>query len=73
MGYNEGVDNGVKSGRPRTWGRKVSTGKGTAENARRGAAGLVKSGKAITGNTNMKTAQNMVEKAFATSPALAVA
>jgi hypothetical protein len=45
----------------------------TAENARRGAAGLVKSGKAITGNTNMKTAQNMVEKAFATSPALAVA
>jgi hypothetical protein len=53
------------------WERKVSTGKVTVENARRGAAGLVKSGKAITGNVNMNAAESMVEKAF--SPAMAVA
>jgi hypothetical protein len=50
-----------------------ATGQGSAENARQGAAGLVKSGKAITGNVTMQTAENMVNGAYASQPALAVA
>jgi len=56
-----------------TWGRKVSTEYVMAENARRGAAGLVKSGKALTGNVTMETAKGMIQSAFAPAPAMAVA
>ena len=55
------------------WGRIGFDGDVETKVAGRGAAGLVKSGKAITGNVTMQTAKGMIDSAFAPAPAMAVA